>query len=138
MQGAMSQENVDVVRQGWDAWFRGDLPGLFSTLDPEVVWDTSHFRDWPESAYYGREGVERFLTEWVEVWDEYEVGVEEVVVALDGRVVSVLWHRGKGRDSGAPMYMEMAQVATLRDGKITRLENWDDRAAALESVGLRQ
>jgi hypothetical protein len=22
----MSQENVAVVRQGWDAWVRGDLP----------------------------------------------------------------------------------------------------------------
>jgi ketosteroid isomerase-like protein len=134
----MSQENLDLVRRGWDAWLRGDLQGLFSTWDPEVVWDTSNFRDWPESAYHGHTGVRRFLTEWLEVWDEYEVGVEELVAAPDGRVVSLHWHRGKGRDSGAPMYMEMAQIATVRDGKVTRLENWDDRGAALESVGLRR
>jgi ketosteroid isomerase-like protein len=68
----MSQENVEIVREGWDAWLRGDLRGLLRQLDPDVVWDTSHFRDWPEAAYYGLSGVKRFLNEWLEVWDDYE------------------------------------------------------------------
>jgi uncharacterized protein len=134
----MSQENVDVIRQGWDAWLRGDLPGLFRQFDPEIVWDTSHFRDWPESAYHGIAGVERFLNEWLDVWDDYEVGVEDVLAAPDGRVVSLIWHRGKGRNSGLAMEMEMAQIATVRDGKVTRLDNYDDRAEALEAAGLRE
>jgi ketosteroid isomerase-like protein len=36
------------------------------------------------------------------------------------------------------MEMKMAQIATVRDGKITRLDNYDDRAEALEAVGLRE
>jgi ketosteroid isomerase-like protein len=126
------------VRRGWDAWLRGDLPGLFRQCDPEVVWDTSHYRDWPESAYYGIEGVERFLSEWLAVWDDYEVGVEDVFPAPDGRVVTLFWHRGKGRKSGLAMEVEIAQIATVRDGKITRLDNYDDRAEALEAAGLRE
>lgn len=134
----MSRENIDVIRQGWDAWLRGDMPSLFRTFDPEIVWDTSHFRDWPESAYYGIEGVDRFLNEWLDVWDDYEAGIEDVVPAPDGRVVSLIWHRGKGRNSGLPMEMEMAQIATVRDGKVTRLDNYDDRAEAFEAAGLRE
>ena len=134
----MSQENVDVIREGWDAWLRGDLPGLFRFFDPEVVWDTSHFHDWPESAYHGTEGVERFLKEWLDVWDDYEIVVEDILAAPDGRVVSLAVQRGKGRNSGLPMQMEMAQVATLRDGKVTRLDNYENRAEALEAVGLRE
>jgi ketosteroid isomerase-like protein len=34
------------------------------------------------------------------------------------------------------MEMEMAQVATLRNGKVTRLDNYEDRAEALAAVGL--
>lgn len=132
----MSRESVDVARRGWDAWRRGDLPGLFRQFDPEIVWDTSHFRDWPESSYYGIEGVERFLSEWLDVWDEYEVGVEDILPAPDGRVVSLIRHRGKGRNSGLPMEMEMAQIATVRDGKVTRVEYYDDRADALDAAGL--
>lgn len=132
----MFPENVDVVGRAWDAWLRGDLPTLFGHFHPEIVWDTSHFRDWPESAYHGIEGVERFLTEWLDVWDHYEVGVDDIIPAPDGRVVTLLWHRGKGRSSGLAMDMKMAQIATVRDGKITQLDNYDDRAEALKAAGV--
>jgi ketosteroid isomerase-like protein len=134
----MSREDVEVVQRAWDAWQRGDLPRLLRQFDPEVVWDTSHFRDWPESAYHGIDDVERFLGEWLVVWDDYEVGVEDVFPAPDGRVVTLFWQRGKGRSSGLEMEMEMAQIATVRDGKITLLDAYDDRAEALEAVGLRE
>jgi hypothetical protein len=48
------------------------LPGLFRLCDPEIVWDTSHFHDWPESAYHGVEGVERFLTGKLIRMDNFE------------------------------------------------------------------
>ena len=133
----MSQENVEVVREGWDAWIRGDLRGLFRQFDPNVVWDTSHFHDWPESTYHGIEGVERFLSEWSDVWDDYELHVEDIRAAPDGRVVSLILQRGKGRSSGLAMEMKTAQVATLRDGKVTRIDNYENRAEALEAAGLR-
>ena len=40
----------------------------------EIVWDLTHFRDWPDRTYRGAEGVRRFLTEWLEIWDDYEAG----------------------------------------------------------------
>jgi len=133
----MSQQNLEVVRKGWDGWLRGDLSALFSTFHPEIVWDTSHFRDWPESNYYGPEGVQRFLTEWLEVWDDYRMDLTKVVAAPDGRVLSLFRHRGRGRDSGVPMDIEMANIATLRDGKVVRLDNYSDPTEALEAAGLR-
>jgi ketosteroid isomerase-like protein len=126
------------VREGWDAWFRGDMDALFALWDSEVVWDLTHFRDWPESTYRGSEGVRRFLAEWLEIWDAYEVGVEEILLAPDGRVVSLAWQRGRGRESGLAMEMEWAQIATIREGKIVRIDNYDDRVKALEAVGLRE
>jgi ketosteroid isomerase-like protein len=134
----MSQENVELVRRGYAAWLQGDLPGLFDLYDADIVWDTSHFRDWPESAYHGIAGVERFLNEWLAVWDDYEMRVDDVFAARDGRVVSLIHHQGKGRESGLALDMEMAQIATVCDGKITRLDNYDDRAQALEAAGLRE
>ncbi|MGH2987144.1 MAG: nuclear transport factor 2 family protein [Solirubrobacterales bacterium] len=135
----MSDENASVVRRGWEAWSRGDLDGLLALLDSEVVWDTKHFRDWPETEYRGQEGVRRFLTEWLEVWgDDYQVGVDEIRVAPDGRVVSLHWHRGTGRQSGVTMELQVAQIATVRDGRIIRLDNYDDRTKALKAAGLSE
>ena len=132
----MGQENVDVVRAAWDAWIRGDVEALFAMFDDGIVWDTSQYRDWPESAYHAKEGVERFLTEWLEVWDQYEIAVDEIIAAPDGRVVSLITQRGVGRDSGLPLHMESAQITTVRDGKVTRIDNYDDRSEASEAAGL--
>ncbi len=127
-----------MIREGWQAWFRGDMDALAATWDPEIVWDTSHFRDWPESGYQGVEGVRRFLTEWLEVWGDYEVEVRDVLAAPDGRVVSLVEQRGKGRQSGLAMTLDMAQIATVRDGKVILLENYDNPEEALDAAGLRQ
>ena len=127
---------MELVRQAWDAWLRGDVDDLFAFFHPEIVWDMTHFRDWPDATYRGDEGVRRFLDEWLEVWDEYEVGVAEILAAPDGRIVSLAWQRGKGRRSELPMEMEWAQITTMRDGKIIQMDNYDRRSQALEAAGL--
>ena len=132
----MSQQNVEVVRQAWEAWVRGDLPGLARLCDPEIIWDTSHFHHWPESGYHGLEEVEGFLHEWLAIWDEYAVDVEDVIAVPDGRVVSLVLQRGKGHGSGLAMEMEWALIATLRNGKLIRMDNYEDRAEALAALGL--
>jgi ketosteroid isomerase-like protein len=134
----MSQENVEVVNRGWEAWFRGDLDGLAELWDSDVEWDVTHFRDWPEPAYIGIDGVKRFFAEWLEVWDDYEVGVDETLATPDGRVISLMWQRGKGRQSGLEMYVESALIFTLRAGKVTRIDNYDNRETALEAAGLSE
>lgn len=134
----MSKENVEVVRQAWDAWLGGDPEGMLAQYDPEIVWDLTHFRDWPDKTYRGKDGVRRFFAEWLEVWDAYEVGVDEILAAPDGRVVSLAWNRGKGRKSGLSMHIKWGQIATVKDGKICRLDNYDDRAEALKAAGLSE
>ena len=130
------EQNVDLVREAWDAWLRGDVNDLFAFWDPEIGWDMTHFRDWPDATYRGDEGVRRFLNDWLEVWDDYDVGLDEILAAPDGRIVTLAWQRGKGRHSGLPMEMEWAQVTTLRDGKVIRIDNYDERSKALEAAGL--
>ena len=64
--------------------------------------------------------------------------VEDIRAAPDGRVVSLIVQRAKGRSSGLTMEMKTAQIATLRDGKVTRIDNFEDRAEALEAAGLHE
>jgi hypothetical protein len=33
----MSWENVEIVRQAWDAWLRGDTEGMLARYDSEVA-----------------------------------------------------------------------------------------------------
>jgi ketosteroid isomerase-like protein len=46
----MSQENVDLVRRGYEALARGDFDALFQVLDPDVeIRDAANF---PEAGVY--------------------------------------------------------------------------------------
>jgi|SRR5918994_4623505 ketosteroid isomerase-like protein len=135
----MSQENVEVVREAWGAWLRRDLNTLVASyFDSEVVYDLTNFREWPDRLNRGRESLRRFLDEWLEVWEDFEAGEDDILAAPHGRVVILAWQRGTGRQSGLPMDMEWALIATVRDGTITRLDAYDDRAKALEAAGLRE
>jgi ketosteroid isomerase-like protein len=130
--------NVEIARRAWEAWSGGDFDGLFALLSPNVVFDTSHLRDWPEPEYVGHTGFRRFLTEWLEVWEAFEVGVDELVAAPDGRVVSVFWQRGKGRTSGLAMDVKWALISMIRDDKVLRIDVYESRQQALEAVGLTE
>ena len=132
----MSEQNVEVARRAWDAWGRGDLDGILAVCTEDVVFGTTHMRDWPEPEYRGHDGVRRFLAEWLEVWDGFEVGVDELISARDGRVVSLFWQRGKGRHSGQSMDVHWATVTSTRGDRLGRIEVYDDRAEALKAVGL--
>ena len=136
---AASRENVEVVRLSWNSWLsRHDVDGLLAVYAPDVVWDATHFSEWPEGAYMGHEGIRRFLAEWLEVWDDFEVGVDQILAAPDGRVVALAWQRGKGRHSGLTMDMKWGQVFTLRDEMIVRVENYDNRSEAVAAAGLAE
>ena len=135
----MSRENVEVVRRGWDAWIRGDIDALFKTFHPAVEWDTTNYEGWPEDEVYrGHDGVRRFFEEWLASWDRYETGVEEYIDAGGDRVLVLCWQRGFGPDSQAPVQMDFAQLCTVQDGLILRMEAYSDRSEALEAVGLRE
>ena len=43
---------------------------------------------------------------------------------------------GRGASSGAVAELELAQISTLRDGQIVRVDNYLDRKKALEKAGL--
>ena len=102
------------------------------------MWDLTHYREWPDAVYVGPAGAPQFLAEWLDVWDAFEVGVDDFLVAPDGRVVALAWQRGRGRHSGLAMEMKWAMILTVRDGLITRLDNYNERSEALEAAGLSE
>jgi ketosteroid isomerase-like protein len=133
----MSQENVETVNAGCEAWIRGDLNAYFELCDPSVEWDTTNYEGWPEDdVYSGRKGVHRFLEEWRASWEQYEAGVEEYLDIDSERVLVLWWQRGVGRGSHIPVKMDWALICTLKRGLVRRMEAFSDRREALKAVGL--
>jgi uncharacterized protein len=135
----VSQDDVVVVKNACEAWERGDLEAWLEALHPDVVWDSSRFAGLMEgSVYRGRDEVRAFLVaEWRASWDRYEARVEDVVDAGDR--VLVLWsQRMVEAGGGSPLVVHTAQLCSVRDGKVIRMDNFTDRAEALEILGLSE
>jgi ketosteroid isomerase-like protein len=131
----MSQENVEMVRRGYER-FAATGEFVEDIVSPEFVWDMSNFHGWPEQqTYEGVEGARSFLEEWVSAWDDWELEVDSLHDAGD-KVVSFVRQRGRSKAAGMPVEMSFAQVWTLRDGKQTRMDMYSDREEALEAAGL--
>ncbi len=72
----MSQENVDNLRRGFEAYARGDLDEALANLEPDVVYKPAQ-----EAAVRGRDAVRASLERWEADWDELEMTSEEIIDA---------------------------------------------------------
>jgi ketosteroid isomerase-like protein len=143
----MSEENVEIGRRMLEASDRRDGEAVFAAYDPDIEFDMSELRtiagiedwqpDFPEQLR-GRDAVRTALHEWVLAWETVDYEHEELIDAGD-QVVHFIRQRIRGRTSGIEFtFRPYAQVWTLRDGKITAMKTYADRALALEAAGLSE
>ena len=134
---AMSQENVEIVRAGYERFAAtGEFVADLATDD--FVWSMANFHGWHEQqTYEGIAGARAFLSEWMDAWEDWEHEVEALHDAGD-RVVGLIYQRLTSKTVGTPVEMSFAQVFTLRDGKLARMEMYSERDEALAAAGLSE
>jgi ketosteroid isomerase-like protein len=133
----MSQENVEVVRSVYGAWNRGDQETALGFAHPEIVIDASR-RVFNPTTYVAKEGARRLFADTDEVWEQFHTELDELTDTAD-RVVVTGRLIGKGRASGVEVEQPIADVWTVRDGRIIRGElNFTGRREALEAAGLSE
>src|SRR3954453_18534491 len=101
----MSQENVEVVRRGYEAMRSRDLHAVLELIDPEFE-GTLRILEVEGAPYRGHEGMRRFAGEVWSVfpdWDPEVVSAREV--ADDVLVVHV---RAAGRGVGSGVEVDLA------------------------------
>jgi uncharacterized protein len=138
----MSQENVEIVRRGFEIFNRGGPEAMWSSglWSPEIVWDTSPSGVPGLGVYRGYDEVRSaFEDNWFTAFpfEEWEIVVEELIDHGD-QVIAMSRQRGRGASSGVAAELEQAHVFTLRDGKVVRFDSYLDRSKALEAVGLSE
>ena len=85
----------------------------------------------------GHDGVLAALASLDEAFDDYGHGGEELI-DLGDRVLAWVMFRAQATSGGLRYEQAEAQIWTLRDGLITRLEWFHDRAEALKAAGLSE
>jgi ketosteroid isomerase-like protein len=132
----MSEENVELVRLGFEAIARGDLALVAEFTESDVVMVQPP--EVPDAkTYEGRGAIREAMEDWPTQWEDFRMDLVEIIDAGDDAVVTVTRHRGRGRESGIEMDFEVVYVIRLRQARLARLEMFFSREQALEAAGLR-
>ena len=131
----MSEENLEVVRQVYEAATRRDTATSLTLYDPEVELDASALgvEGRGGDTFRGHEGLRSLFGEWHESWGEIEYDYEELIDAGD-QVISVATRHARGRASGVEVEQRFALLWTIRQGKVIRVIWFLDRDEALKSA----
>ena len=131
----MSQEWVDLVREGFESLQRGEMAVFDGMTTPDLV--LVQPREVPDAkTYEGRDAIAEAMEDWPKQWEDFRMDLIEIIDAGDEVAVSVTRHRGRGRESGIEMDFEVFYVHGGRDGKLARMEMFFKREQALEAAGL--
>ena len=130
----MSQENVDIMRLGDEAFNRRDREAFLGAFDPDAEWHVTGLVVDQKTFYRGPEEIWSYVTVLDEQFEELQADFEEFFDAGD-KVVVVGRVHGRGRTSNAPVDLRWAIVVTFREGRIVRLDNYAEKDEALEAAG---
>lgn len=125
-------ENIRVVQAAFEAYFRGDEPGMLELMDPELV--VTQFPEQVDARpYHGREGVREVMAAWTGTWDDYSIELVDMREIGEHVLVSIR-QSGRGKRSGIEMRGEAYMVFTLRAGRVIRWQMFSTEAEALEAA----
>jgi hypothetical protein len=86
----------------------------------------------------GFEDLRRYFAGWRRNWSEWDWQEEDVQDIPPDRVLVTALLRLRGLRSGIWVEHRWAYLFTIRDGKLLRQDGFDDKAQALEAVGLSE
>jgi ketosteroid isomerase-like protein len=131
----MSQENVEIVRDMWDAFLGNDPMSGLSFCDPDIEWDGTNLPDGKVTR--GHEAIVEHATRWGEMWDDWKMEPERFIDAGEDQVILVFREMGRS-DSGLQMNERHAELYTLRDGKVVYRKGFSHPDEAFEAAGLSE
>ena len=125
--------NTDTLRQGYEAFGRGDLDGAAETWHDDVRWEGSN-ADLPGAGVQeGKDAVKQSLVELVTAFDDFTATPDEFIEQDD--TVVVLGHtEATPKGGGDRIKVPFVHVFRMRDGKAERAQLLTDTAVVADAL----
>jgi ketosteroid isomerase-like protein len=116
------QQNLDVVRNVYAAFGRGDVAAIVAPLDPDISWRTPGVPDLPTGGLrHGVAAVREFFGVLLNTFDIADFQAHDFLAAGDTVVVLGTSREGP-KASGRFVTLRWVHVFTFKDGKIVAFE----------------
>jgi uncharacterized protein len=131
----MSQENLEIMRRGYEAFNRGDLAAAVADFAPEFEWVATGVVPGVEGVYRGPEAYRRFMELWWSEFDDPHIEVHELIEVGD-QVLASLTLGGRGKQSGVETTWDIWHLWTVETDRVIGQQVFTSRDDALEAAGL--
>lgn len=132
----MPRDNVEIVREGFDAVAREGWQALLPMLHPEFELTTPPELAMEPDTYRGDAGMRRYFESFEEAMEDIRIEPEGELVGAGDKVFVPFMLSARGRETGIEAEQHAFQVWTMRDGRALRVEIFASREDALAAAGL--
>jgi uncharacterized protein len=132
------QQNVDIVRQVYTAFGRGDFDGILATLDPQVSWRTPGPPDLPTAGL--RHGVDAVREFFGTLLNTFEITnfVPNDFLAQGDLVVVLGTSLERVKATGNAIEFRWVHIFTVRNGRIVSFEEPADVSGLVDEFRTAQ
>ena len=135
---AMSEENVEIVRRGFEAFNRGDLDAFLENSTDDIDYRAAEGAPDDHGPIQGKDALRAFMQDWLDTFDDFRAEPVELIEAGEDKVIVVVRVSGRAKLSGVETDLTYAELWTLRDGKVAWGRQYWTRDEALEAAGLSE
>lgn len=129
----MGEQSVEVVRGAYDAFGRGDVPGVLAAMADDIKWYEAEGMPYGGVYHGGEAVVQNVFGPIVQDIPNFAVTPEEFIASGD-TVAVVVRYTGTGKDTGNELDLPVVHVWDVRDGKLARFRQFADTAKFREVV----
>jgi ketosteroid isomerase-like protein len=133
----MSDRNVAVLRDLFDAYNARDIEGFIACCDPSIELETA-FAAVGGEVYHGHDGLRTWHRDVEDVWGgAVRAELEAYFDAGERTLVFYVLH-GRGKHSGVEVAMPVAILARWRAGRVIHAKAYAHREDALRDLGVSE
>ncbi len=132
----MEQRNIQIVRNAYEAFGRGDIDTVIYSTSEDVQWTFPGEGYVPfGGAYHGHDGIRRFFQLLMETSETEDFQPKEFIAQGD-RVITIGSARGRFKATGQTYSVDWAMAFTVTNGKISKFYEYTDTAVLAAAYGL--
>ena len=128
--------NVDVLKQGYEAYGSGDLDAALESWADDARWEGPNSEELPGGGTAeGKDAIKETLSKIAEVWESFSVTPDEYFEKGDD--VVVLGHsEATSKETGNSVKQPFVHVVRMEGGKVKRIQLLADTYQTAQALGV--